>query len=147
MSFALDDLFIDEDVSKEGVWVEFYGNSKLKVGSTDAGPYKAKLAKLARAHRIQLDDSNPDSFQLIQNITAEALATEVLFDWKGIRMNNQDDIPYTPALGKEALLRSSKLRDFVTEKAAETTLFRREVVESLKKSSNGSLSGGPTLKS
>jgi hypothetical protein len=94
-----------------------------------------------------LDDSNPDSFQLIQNITAEALATEVLFDWKGIRMNNQDDIPYTPALGKEALLRSSKLRDFVTEKAAETTLFRREVVESLKKSSNGSLSGGPTLKS
>lgn len=146
MSFDLDELFIDEDVAKEGVWVEFYNDSKLKLGSTESPKYKSALAKLARQNRVALDDSNPQSFSLIQSITAEALATNVLLDWKGIRMNGQDDIPYTPALGKDALLRSSKLRDFVTEKAAEAGLFRKEVAEKAGNSSPGTFAGAPIKK-
>lgn len=146
MAYDLDDLFIDEEVSAEGIWLNFYGDSQLKLGSTESPKYKSALAKLARQNRVALDDGNPNSFNMIQSITAEALATHVLLDWKGIRMNGQDDIPYTPALGKDALLRSSKLRDFVTERAAEASLFRKEVTEKAGNSSPGTSSGAPTKK-
>jgi hypothetical protein len=129
MSFNLDDLFVDEDVSKEGVWVDFYSGAKLKISSTDSNTYKSKLAKLARQNRVALDDSNPAAFEVIQAITAEALASEVLLDWSGINMDGEENVAYTPARGKSALLRSSKLRDFISEKAAETALFRKEVAE------------------
>lgn len=125
--FTLEELFTNRKKESEGVWVDFFGGSKLKVASVDSPEYKAKLARLAKQHKLQLDSDNDDSIELVQDITAEAYAECVLLDWKGINMNGQEDVKYTKELGKEALLRSSKFRSFVEEAASEHMNFKDDV--------------------
>ena len=132
--FTLDELFADPKRETEGVWVDFYNGSKLKLASTESPVYQARLAKLAKKHQLQLDADNEESIHLVQEITAEAMSHCVLLDWKGINMHGQENIPYTPKLGKEALLKSSKFRKFVTESAGDHENFRAEVAEKVKKS-------------
>lgn len=132
MSMNLDDLFIDQEVGEAGVWVDFYNGSKLKLASSENAKYKAHLAKLARKHRLQLDQSNDDSTALIQEITSEALAKYVLLDWYGVSLGGEEDTPYSPEKGKLALINAPKLREFVTEQAADNTNFKK-IVEDVKK--------------
>ena len=138
MSFELEELFIDEAVGEAGTWVDFYNGSRLKIASSENAKYKAYIAKLARKHRLQLDQSNDDSTALIQDITAEALAKFVLLDWEKVSLGGQQNVPYTPELGKQALLSAPKLKDFVTDQAADNTNFKKEQVEAVKKPTAGS---------
>ena len=138
VGFNFGDLMVDEGVSKDGVWVDFYSGSQLKIASTNTPSYKSKLTKLARANKLILDDSTPDNYEAVQKITTEALATTVLLDWRGIHWPNPDgtvtyNIAYTPKLGMQALLRSDKFRDFVTEEAGRVSNFKRDLADAAKK--------------
>lgn len=132
MAFNLDSLFVDPAVGEQGVWVPCFSGSQLKLAYSESKKYKAFLAKLARQHRLELDDTNEESYDIIQNITATALAEHVLLDWKGVIINGVE-APYTKALGREALLQHPKLREFVVEKAAEPATFREVLIEKVKK--------------
>ena len=134
MGFNLQSLTIDEAVSKKGVWVEFLGGSRLKIASTQSNAYKAMLAREYKKHRLQLDDSNPDNFRLIQEITAKALATVILLDWEGINWPDEsgnvvENIPYTIARGEKALAIADQLREFVSEQAGKAATFKEEVIQ------------------
>lgn len=135
--FFFGDLMVDDDLSKEGVWVDFYGGSRLKIASTNSPAYKSKLTKLARANKLILDDSNPENYEAVQRITAEALATTVLLDWQGIHWPNPDgsvayNIPYNPKLGMQAL-KTDKFRDFVVEEAGRVSNFKKDLIDAAKK--------------
>ena len=138
MSLQLDDLFVDEELGEAGVWVNFYNGSRLKLASSENAKYKAYLAKLARKHRLELDQSNDDSTQLIQEITAEALAKHVLLDWEKVAIGGQADAKYTEELGKLAILKAPKLKDFILDQAADNTNFLKGQIEQVKKPTNGS---------
>lgn len=134
MSFNLGKLMIDEDVSKTGVWVDYLEGSRLKIASSNSHRYKAAVARLYKGNRLQLDDTNPNNFRLIQEITAEAIANTVLLDWEGINWPNPDgtvteNVPYTKELGKLALMSADAFREFVSEKAGTPSLFKKEVIE------------------
>ncbi len=136
--FNFGELMTDASSAKEGVWVDFYGGSRLRIASTHSPSYKSKLTKLARTNRLILDDSNPDNYEAVQKITAEALATTVLLDWEGIHWPQPDgtlirNAPYSPKLGMEALLTSDKFRDFVTEEAGRISNFKKDLAEAAKK--------------
>lgn len=136
--FNFGELLTDETTAKEGVWVDFYGGSRLKIASTHSPAYKSKLTKLARANRLILDDSNPENFEAVQKVTAEALATTVLLDWEGIHWPNPDgtttrNVVYNPKLGMQALLKSDKFRDFVTEEAGRISNFKGNLIDAAKK--------------
>ena len=134
----LDDLFVDPQVADDGVWVEFYGGAQFKLASMESPKYKALMASLARKNRIQLDDSNENSTEVVQKITAEALSKAVLKDWKNVTMNGVENVPYTPELGAQAILRSSKVREFVTDRANDPSLFKKKLVETVEKPYAGS---------
>ncbi len=115
VGFNFADLMVDDTLSREGVWVDFYGGSRLKIASTNSSAYKSKL----------------------QRITAEALATTVLLDWEGIHWPNADgtvthNVAYTPKLGMEAL-RVDKFREFVLDEASRVSNFKRELTDAAKK--------------
>lgn len=136
--FNLLDLTIDEDISKKGVWVEFLGGSRLKIASSSSHIYKAMIARLYKQNRLRLDDANDANIQLIQEITCEAMSKTVLLGWEGINWPDAsgkviENIPYTPELGKQALLRADQLREFVSEQASRPSLFHREAVEEARK--------------
>ncbi len=134
MSFDIDELFTNQDLETEGVWVDFYADSKIKIASTDSKAYKSELANLARKHKLQLDTDNEDYFDLIDDLTCEALAKHVVKDWKGINLGNEKDVPYSPSVGKKVLLKSSKFRAFVEEAASDHKTFKDAVVETVKNS-------------
>lgn len=134
MGFDLTSLTIDESRSKAGVWIDFLGGSRLKIASSNSHVYKAYVTRLYKQHRLQLDDSNPDNFRLIQEITAKALAAVVLLDWEGINFPDEsgnliENIPYTKELGEKALLRADQLREFVSEQSSRPALFHAEIME------------------
>jgi hypothetical protein len=137
MSFNLESLFLDDEVGESGVWVNFYNGSRLKIASSENPKYKAYLSKLARHHKLQLDQANDDSTALVQEITAEALAKHVLLDWEKVTLGGQENVKYTPELGKQALLSAPKLREFVIDQANDTENFRRKQVEAVKKPTSG----------
>lgn len=132
MSFDIEKLFADATLETEGVWVDFYSDSRLKVASTDAKAYKSELANQARKHKLQLDTDNEDYFDLIDELTCDALSKHVLKDWEGINIGSENDVPYTPALGKKVLMQSSKLRSFVEEAAADHKTFKGMAMEEAK---------------
>lgn len=134
MSFNIEELFADAKKEQEGVWVDFYAGSRLKIASTEAKEYKAELANQARKHKLQLDSDNKDFFDLITELTCEALSKHVLKGWEGINIGDQENVPYTPAVGKEMLQKSAPLRAFVEEAAGDHKTFREQVVEEVKNS-------------
>ena len=138
MAFELDSLFVDPEVGEKGVWVDFYGDSQLKLASIESAKYKSVLAKLARQNRLKMAEENDESAAVMSDVTCEALAKCVLLDWKNIGMKGQQNTPYTWEIGKEALLRSQKFREFVSERAADTSIFKKELVAEVKKPSSGS---------
>jgi hypothetical protein len=138
MPYDLESLFVDPNIGEEGVWEEFYGGSSLKIASIENPKYKAHIAALAKKNRVKLDDSNEDAADLVADITAEALAKHVLKDWKGINIGTETNAPYTWERGKEVIRRSAKFREFVQDRANDTSLFKKKVVEEVKKPLSGS---------
>lgn len=134
MGFDLGSLQIDQNISDQGVWVDFYGGSALRIRSTSSQKFKAAMARLVSEHRLQLDTSNPAHVRFFQELEAEALATEVLMDWRGIDWTDSvtgqrtENVPYTPALGKEALMSMDKFKAFVTENAGKESLFKASMI-------------------
>ena len=132
--FNLDELFSDKKLEEEGIWIEFYEGSRLKIASMDSKAYKAELANLARKNKLRMDDDNPDYYDLIQELTCEALAKHVLKDWEGIQLNGEKNAKYKPSVGKQVLLQASKLRAFVEEAASDYKNFKKKLEEEVKNS-------------
>jgi len=134
MSFDLTSLTIDESISSGGVWVDWLGDSRLKISSTNSNKYKAAVARLYKENRLRLDDSNSENYRLIQEITAKALARYILTDWEGINFldangNVVENIPYSTEVGERALLKVDALREFVSEQAGRPGLFKKAITE------------------
>jgi len=134
MSFDLTSLTIDEAISKGGVWVDWLGDSRLKISSTNSNSYKAAVARLYKENRLRLDDSNSENYRLIQEITAKALARYILTGWENINFldangNVVENIPYSVEVGERALLKVDALREFVSEQAGRPGLFKKVIVE------------------
>lgn len=132
-SFNLDTLVMDDKISESGVWVDFYQGSKLKIASSDSRRYKSALSREAKKHRIEMDDSNPENYDIIMKVTCKVQAEHILLDWKGIDFQGKEDVQYTPEMGMLALLSSPKLRDFIGEKSNEVDIFKAKTVEAVKK--------------
>jgi hypothetical protein len=122
--FNLDDYFFDADLSKEGVWVNFFNGSAIKLAAHENSRHQADRSRLARKHRLQLDQANDASPELVMQITCECLAKHVLLDWKNINLGNETNVPYTIERGILALKKSQKLREFVTEQSSLASNFQ-----------------------
>jgi hypothetical protein len=128
----LSSISLDPNSGSNGKWFNFFGDAKLKLASSDNPAYKGALAKLAREHRVELDDANPDQYDTITSITCQALARFVLLDWKNISVGNKET-PYSQELGAVALKESPKLYEFVTAKAGDISHFSQSEIEEAKK--------------
>lgn len=139
----LNNSYTDPKRESEGVWEDYYEGSKLLIASKNNPEYKAMLARLAQRHKLKIGSKNirPENMVLMRDITAEAMATHILMDWKGISVMQGDETPYSPAVGKTALLNSSELFEFVDSASDDQSRFYAEREEEVKKPSSGTSSG------
>lgn len=130
--FDLDQDVFDPEMSDKGTTVEFFNGSTLTLASTENKRYKSLLARKAKQHKLQLDTTNEDSFELVNRITCEALAKHVLLGWTGINFKGKQNVPYTIEVGIEALMASKTLREFVIDQAGTAANFQKTVVDTVK---------------
>lgn len=121
--FDLSSDFFDPSLVDVGVWIPFFSGSSLHLAAYENKRHQAERTRLARSHRLQLDQANEDATGLVMRITCQALAKHVLLGWKGIKINGEF-VPYTVENGMDALMRSQKLRDFVTEQSQLASNFQ-----------------------
>ena len=134
MSFNLNSTFTDGNLEKEGVWVDYFEGSKLKVASKESPEYKAYLARLAQRHKLKIGGQpKPETMVLMKSVMSDAMAKHLLLDWKGISLNGEEEVPYSYATGKMVLLNSIELYEFVDNAAEDHAQFRIEQEEEVKK--------------
>ncbi len=114
-------LITNKDLENEGVWIDGPEDSKFKIRSADSKPYKARLAALSRRE-------NPAKLrkdvQLQTRLTIEAMASDLLLDWQGIKENGTDLAP-TEA-NKIKLLNIPQIRDLIATEAQDVANFQAE---------------------
>jgi len=120
-------------MSSIALWIPFYNGSKLKLTSLRSISYEANLAKLAREREILLDPNNEETLETYEDIHCEALANFILLDWEGVEIAGRE-YNYTKELGKQALLKYPKLKQFVTEQAAQLTDYSYTIIRLTKES-------------
>ena len=114
-------------MSTVALWIPFYNGSKLKLTSLRSVIYEANLAKLAREREIVLDPNNEETLEIYEDILCEALSKFILLDWEGVEISGKE-YNYTPELGKQTLLKYSKLKQFVIEQATQLTDYSYTII-------------------
>lgn len=132
---------LDEGLAEAGTWFTFMEGAELLIASGHSRKYKADLAKLVRKYKTELDTEDDSANERGRQIFAETMAKHVLLDWKGIGDDDGNAVAYSWEIGKDALLNSPVLREFVEKKALSVEDFSQSVVEQAKKSSPGTTSG------
>lgn len=113
----------------EGIWKEFRG-SKFLIAHLTNMKFQRALAKHQQPYRKKLENGTLDP-KVQRNVLAKAMAEGILLDWKDVVNKEKVATPYTPEAALVALVKSSDLRDFVTEVAANLSLFVEEETEEL----------------
>jgi hypothetical protein len=134
MGFDLNSTFTDGNLEREGVWVDYFEGSQLKIASKESPEYKAYLARLAQRHKLKIGGKpKPETMVLMKDVMSDAMAKHLLLDWSGISLNGEDEVPYSYATGKMACLNSVELYEFVDNAADDHAQFRHEQEEEVKK--------------
>lgn len=119
-------LNIDRDRSKQekGVWTKF-GDSSFKIASSNATAFQRSLNRLQAPYRKKIEKGTLDP-KISRDILCEAMASALLLDWKDVVDSDNQNVEYTPELGKRALLNNDDLREYVQEFAMDMENFRQE---------------------
>jgi hypothetical protein len=135
MSFNLNESFSDTNLEREGVWCDFFDGARLKIASKESPEYKAYLAKLAQRHKLKIGSKKvrPETMTLMKDVMSDAMAKNLLVDWEGISLNNEENVPYSHEVGKMACLNSHVLFDFVDSASEDNARFQIEQEEIVKK--------------
>lgn len=139
----------DKSAEEEGVWIPIDDKgSQIRVSRLPNKGYTKRMRELQRPYKklLAAGGSIPDDKQ--KDITSEALAYEVLRDWKGEMFEDEDGKPvrYSPALGKEVLLDMEDFADTVTFVSADVENFRLATIEETAKNSKATSRGTSTGK-
>jgi len=148
----LDDMRTDPALEKEGAWVQWRGDVRLKVRRANNPEYRAAVTEGLRPYRALIRaDALPQADADRVNWTA--LGSTVLVDWEGILDRQFKPIPYSVERSQEYMNDPTlhDLRDFVIWQSSLMDTFRKQEQEAdLGNSpsfSNGASSGDPSRSS
>lgn len=97
----------DENLERDGAWVELSPTAKLKVARSNTAEYAKLLNKLADERRPELDLGGDVAEQVSTEILVEVMAQTILRDWQGLTFKKVP-MPYSVENAKKLL----GVRDF-----------------------------------
>lgn len=113
----------DSNKRKQGVWVEKDGN-KFRIGSPSTLQATQCLEKY-----VKMKQGKKKDYQLKPSEQYECTVLTVsdlkLLDWK-VTDSNGEDVPYTKANAKNALINDSDFLSWINEQSADHELFDRD---------------------
>lgn len=111
-------------MARDARWVDLSSRAAFLIAPLGK-LYHAERARLALEAELAWDESDPETSVQIARITAQAAASTVLLDWRGVTFRGQYNPPYTPEKGADVLFGSPHLLNSVL-RAAEGTIKRNE---------------------
>ena len=144
-SFNLMSLAPDHNMAEDGVWLDFFDDSRLKIAQAQNLKHQAFLNSQYKIHRRKIDLDNKAADDLSEHITLEGLAKFVLKDWENITIGDVENVAYTPELGLQAMIDVPVLRKEVEEQSRRLQNFQdqenTEDTENVKTLSPGNSDG------
>jgi len=142
--FDLLSLMPDEDMSEQGVWIDFFDGSRLKIAQHQNQKHQNFLNNQYKTHKRQLELENKASDDMAEKISTEAAARFLLVDWDGITIDGEDKA-YTYKLGIEVMNKVPTLKREVEDQSRRLQNFQKaeeeESTENLKSTSPGNSNG------
>lgn len=111
-----------EEVFRNSAWGTFRG-SKFLVAPTSDIAFQRTFNRLQAPHRKSIERGKLDP-AIAQEITVEAMAKNMLLDWKDVVDAEGKEVEYTEALGVQVLTSQLDLREFIQEFSADIENFR-----------------------
>lgn len=142
--FDLLSLAPDDNMAENGVWLEFFGGSRLKIAKAQNTKHQAFMNKAYKVNRRKLDMEDKNADKLAEDISREAAARYLLKDWEGISINGEMKA-YSYELGIEAMKLVPELKSEVDEQSRRLQNFQisdeEEDLENVKTISPGNSNG------
>lgn len=115
----------DEKKTESGVWVEDIGlpGIDFKLKRTSNNPQYSEMSRrLLRPYRRQIANGKLD-VEIQNKISNKVLAHTVIVDWKGIKDENGEDIPFTAKNAIDLLTAYPDLADDIMTAASDIGNF------------------------
>lgn len=113
--------------SEQGQWVALGSdNAKVKVARIGNKQYQAFIKKATKPYAAAMRSKAGISDEVFEKIIAEAMADSILLDWRGIKDDEGNDIPYSKQKALE-ILTDPAYKDFaelISSLANEAETFR-----------------------
>jgi len=144
------DYCTDEDLEKEGVWMDVpgFGGAKVKVARYGNKDFLARLRTLLKPYQNTIRkvetgklDYMPDHVaEKLTDATHRAYAEFIVLDWEGIHENDQP-MPFKVDNVMRVFKKSPKFFAAIHELSEDESYFRKEVQEEMGKNSQMLSSG------
>ena len=143
-SFDIMSLKADENLAEDGVWLEFYGNSRLKIAQNQNTKHQAYINNQYKIHRRKLDMEDKNADKLAEKISTEGAARHLLKDWEGITVNGAPQ-DYSVDLAIQLMVQIPTLKKEVEDQSRRLQNFQTQAdeadIEDVKPISPGNLNG------
>lgn len=127
MKFDLNDFRKDEDLSTDGVWIEFGGGAEFKIASLDNPNFTEAFRKKVKPYQ-DLKREVPEDDQ--ETIMVECMARHVVLDWKGV-FDGDEELAYSVENAIRVLTELDDLRQMVLAQAQKVSNFRQKAAEEI----------------
>ncbi len=125
MDFA-NEYQLNDSAIKEGVWKTLPSGLRVKVASIRNPRYEAEIIRLKRLYSTEHNLTDPET---IKKITCQAMAKEILIDWKGAEDSKTGkEVPYSRETAEQMLNKYTIFREQVSVVAANDNNYKPEII-------------------
>jgi hypothetical protein len=118
---------VDKSKREQGVWKSYRGGSFL-IAHTSSNGFQREFSRLQRPYKHQIDKDKLDT-SVYKEILCEAMAKEILLDWKDVADTSGKNVKYTQEVAYQAMFDDDDFREFIQEVAGDLDNYRTELVE------------------
>ena len=125
--------FTDPDLEENGVEVQLSEDAYITVRRSNNQKFKDLLTSLRKPYEQRIQRGTMDQ-KVLDQLTRQAVAKEVLIGWRGIKLDGKE-VKYSPAKAEELLKKYEDFQEDVLTAANTRETFRRQVQEENEKNS------------
>jgi hypothetical protein len=107
---------------EEGTEVDYEG-SRFRVAHAGNVKFQRALSRIQKPYRRQIEKGELDPGTQ-KKLLVKAISQAILLDWSKVTDSSGKEIPYTPALGEQALMNDEALREFIMEFSMDLANFK-----------------------
>ena len=126
----LNALRADLDKERNGTWVPYQGDIRLKLARLGNPNYREATARIIDARKVQLNTKELTEDQLL-DVQKEAASQTVLLGWENVEDDSGDAVPYSSETALEWFRDKElwRLWNFILYESTGEEHFRKQIIE------------------